>query len=158
MRAFQRDRKRYLYRSPASVKPFFVFFPFRLSGVALSADLPGLERASATILKSARVKGAAAPCGAWGRGHRLCAEPHFDWTGFDNTGFANALSRVHARNKEFAMTSSQEGLDSLGAVILAAGKGTRMYSDTPKVLQRILEEPMLRYVYDAVAPVCGGNM
>ena len=56
------------------------------------------------------------------------------------------------------MASSQEGFDSLGAVILAAGKGTRMYSDTPKVLQRILEEPMLRYVYDAVAPVCGGNM
>ena len=102
------------------------------------------------VSQNARVKGA--------RGHRLCAEPHFDWTGFDNTGFANALSRVHARNKEFAMTSSQEGLDSLGAVILAAGKGTRMYSDTPKVLQRILEEPMLRYVYDAVAPVCGSNM
>ena len=30
-----------------------------------------------------------------------------------------------------------------------------MYSDTPKVLQRILEEPMLRYIYDAVTPVCG---
>ena len=44
---------------------------------------------------------------------------------------------------------------NVGAVILAAGKGTRMYSDTPKVLQRILEEPMLRYVYDAVTPVCG---
>ncbi len=41
-----------------------------------------------------------------------------------------------------------------GALILAAGKGTRMYSDIPKVLQRILDEPMLRYVYDAVVPVC----
>ncbi len=39
-----------------------------------------------------------------------------------------------------------------GAVVLAAGKGTRMHSDTPKVLHRILEEPMLRYVYDAVLP------
>ena len=43
---------------------------------------------------------------------------------------------------------------STGVLILAAGKGTRMYSDTPKVLQRILDEPMLRYVYDAVLPVC----
>ncbi len=40
-----------------------------------------------------------------------------------------------------------------GALILAAGKGTRMYSDTPKVLQQILQEPMLRYVYDAVMPL-----
>lgn len=37
-----------------------------------------------------------------------------------------------------------------GAVILAAGKGTRMHSDTPKVLLRMLEEPMLRYVYDGL--------
>lgn len=41
------------------------------------------------------------------------------------------------------------------AVILAAGKGTRMHSPTPKVLQRILEEPMLRYVYDALGSLCG---
>jgi bifunctional UDP-N-acetylglucosamine pyrophosphorylase/glucosamine-1-phosphate N-acetyltransferase len=33
-----------------------------------------------------------------------------------------------------------------------------MYSDTPKVLQRLLEEPMLRYVYDAVAPLCGRHL
>ncbi len=45
--------------------------------------------------------------------------------------------------------------DQMGALILAAGKGTRMHTDTPKVLQQILAEPMLRYVYDAVAPVCG---
>jgi len=45
-----------------------------------------------------------------------------------------------------------------GAVLLAAGKGTRMHSETPKVLQRILEEPMLRYVYDAVRGVCGGGI
>lgn len=46
----------------------------------------------------------------------------------------------------------------LGAVILAAGKGTRMHSDLPKVLQRLLEEPMLRYVYDAVTPLCGNSI
>ena len=67
------------------------------------------------------------------------------------------------QQKEFAMSVTscpQEHITSLnaGAVILAAGKGTRMYSDTPKVLQRILEEPMLRYVYDAVGPVCGHNI
>ncbi|MCL1939240.1 MAG: bifunctional UDP-N-acetylglucosamine diphosphorylase/glucosamine-1-phosphate N-acetyltransferase GlmU [Desulfovibrionaceae bacterium] len=47
---------------------------------------------------------------------------------------------------------------STGAVLLAAGKGTRMHSATPKVLQRILEEPMLRYVYDALGDVCGGGV
>ena len=45
-----------------------------------------------------------------------------------------------------------------GAVLLAAGKGMRMHSDTPKVLQRILEEPMLRYVYDALGDLCGGGI
>lgn len=35
-------------------------------------------------------------------------------------------------------------------LVLAAGKGTRMHSDLPKVLQPLLEEPMLRYVYDAL--------
>jgi bifunctional UDP-N-acetylglucosamine pyrophosphorylase/glucosamine-1-phosphate N-acetyltransferase len=37
------------------------------------------------------------------------------------------------------------------AVILAAGKGTRMKSDKPKVLHKILDHEMIRYVVDAVA-------
>ena len=37
------------------------------------------------------------------------------------------------------------------AVILAAGKGTRMKSETPKVLHRILDQEMIGYVLDAVA-------
>ena len=41
----------------------------------------------------------------------------------------------------------------LGTVVLAAGKGTRMHSDDPKVLRRMLGEPMLRYVLDALAPM-----
>ncbi len=43
----------------------------------------------------------------------------------------------------------------LGTLILAAGKGTRMYSPRPKVLQRLLEDPMLRHVYAAVEPLTG---
>lgn len=34
------------------------------------------------------------------------------------------------------------------AIVLAAGKGTRMYSDMPKVLHPILEKPMIDYVLD----------
>ena len=41
----------------------------------------------------------------------------------------------------------------VGAVILAAGKGTRMGGDTPKVLVPMLEEPLLRYVYDSLEPL-----
>lgn len=36
------------------------------------------------------------------------------------------------------------------ALVLAAGKGTRMKSATPKVMQPLLEEPMLYYVLQAV--------
>ena len=35
------------------------------------------------------------------------------------------------------------------AVILAAGEGKRMKSDLPKVLSRVLEKPMLKWVIDA---------
>lgn len=45
-----------------------------------------------------------------------------------------------------------------GGVILAAGKGTRMHSDCPKVLQRILQEPLLRYVYKACHPLLGDDV
>lgn len=43
--------------------------------------------------------------------------------------------------------------DSLGAVILAAGKGTRMYSSKPKVLHELLQVSMLNYVYNALQPI-----
>ncbi|MDO7788069.1 bifunctional UDP-N-acetylglucosamine diphosphorylase/glucosamine-1-phosphate N-acetyltransferase GlmU [Desulforamulus aquiferis] len=39
----------------------------------------------------------------------------------------------------------------LGAVVLAAGKGTRMKSDLPKVLHQICGKPMLGHVMDTVA-------
>ncbi len=38
----------------------------------------------------------------------------------------------------------------LCAVALAAGKGTRMKSSKPKVLQHILDEPMLWYIYETL--------
>ena len=34
---------------------------------------------------------------------------------------------------------------SFGVLVLAAGKGTRMRSKTPKVLHTVLEEPILYY-------------
>ncbi|MBN2475909.1 MAG: NTP transferase domain-containing protein [Pirellulales bacterium] len=37
------------------------------------------------------------------------------------------------------------------AVVLAAGKGTRMKSDLPKVLVEVCERPMIEYVLDALA-------
>ncbi len=40
---------------------------------------------------------------------------------------------------------------NLEVVVLAAGKGTRMYSDTPKVLHKIGGKPMLAHVIDVAA-------
>lgn len=45
-----------------------------------------------------------------------------------------------------------------GALILAAGKGTRMHSDKPKVLQTLLGEPMLRFVVEALRPLFGHDV
>lgn len=42
------------------------------------------------------------------------------------------------------------------ALVLAAGKGTRMHSDRPKVLHELLGEPMLAFVYEALDPLCPG--
>ena len=41
--------------------------------------------------------------------------------------------------------------DGTGALVLAAGKGTRMKSQVPKVLHQVLEEPLLRYPLAALA-------
>ncbi len=45
-------------------------------------------------------------------------------------------------------------MTKLAALVLAAGKGTRMRSTKPKVLQELLGSPMLAYVYAALEPVC----
>ncbi len=41
-------------------------------------------------------------------------------------------------------------MSEIKAIILAAGKGTRMKSETPKVLHKIFEKPLLGYVLDNV--------
>ena len=43
-------------------------------------------------------------------------------------------------------------------VILAAGEGTRMVSERPKVLHTILGKPMIGYVLDAVSPFSGRRL
>jgi bifunctional UDP-N-acetylglucosamine pyrophosphorylase/glucosamine-1-phosphate N-acetyltransferase len=47
---------------------------------------------------------------------------------------------------------------NIGALILAAGKGTRMNVNGPKVLQTILKEPMLAYVVKTLEKVAGDNI
>ena len=42
---------------------------------------------------------------------------------------------------------------SLRAIVLAAGRGTRMRSDLPKVLFPVAGRPLLAWVLDAVAAV-----
>ncbi len=47
---------------------------------------------------------------------------------------------------------------TVGALVLAAGKGTRLYSEQPKVLRTLLDEPMLAYVLDALEPGFGQRL
>lgn len=42
-------------------------------------------------------------------------------------------------------------MKNMAAVILAAGKGTRMNSDLPKVLHKVAGQPMLKTVCDTAA-------
>ena len=44
------------------------------------------------------------------------------------------------------------------ALVLAAGKGTRLHSTSPKVLRTLVGEPMLHYVYDALEPFFGSEI
>ena len=48
---------------------------------------------------------------------------------------------------------------SVVALVLAAGKGTRMQSDNPKVLHEVFFSPMIHHVLDALQPMLlGGNL
>jgi bifunctional UDP-N-acetylglucosamine pyrophosphorylase/glucosamine-1-phosphate N-acetyltransferase len=44
-------------------------------------------------------------------------------------------------------------MSKLAVVILAAGQGTRMKSNLPKVLHPVAGRPMVQYALDAVAQV-----
>ena len=48
------------------------------------------------------------------------------------------------------MSPVPETTRSTAAVLLAAGKGTRMQSDLPKVMHEVADRPMLHWVVDAV--------
>ena len=44
-------------------------------------------------------------------------------------------------------------MQRIGAIVLAAGKGTRMKSETPKVFHKVLDKYMLQWVIDALCGV-----
>ena len=55
------------------------------------------------------------------------------------------------RSIDLEMTTSVDNSKKpLAAIILAAGKGTRMESDLPKVLHPVAGKPMVQWVVDAV--------
>src|SRR5258708_6106367 len=75
-----------------------------------------------------------------------------------------ALHREASHSGRSALfTTAPNGIGSTGqeimspqrvaAIILAAGKGTRMKSDLPKVLHRLAGRTMIRRVLDSVAPL-----
>ena len=48
-------------------------------------------------------------------------------------------------------------MDKWGIIVLAAGKGTRMMSSTPKVLQKLCGKEMLNLVLSNVSSVIDGE-
>ncbi|MGB8517029.1 MAG: NTP transferase domain-containing protein, partial [Gallionella sp.] len=49
-------------------------------------------------------------------------------------------------------------MSQLNIVILAAGKGTRMYSNKPKVLHALAGKPMVQHVLDCAQALCAHNI
>ena len=44
-------------------------------------------------------------------------------------------------------------MENLKVVVLAAGQGTRMKSEVPKVLHRVFDKTMVDYVIEAFPPI-----
>ena len=64
-------------------------------------------------------------------------------------------------NNIYIITTAEKSsmsASAMSAIILAAGKGTRMHSQHPKVLQTLLGEPMLALVINALEPVFHENI
>ncbi|MFO7816187.1 MAG: bifunctional UDP-N-acetylglucosamine diphosphorylase/glucosamine-1-phosphate N-acetyltransferase GlmU [Thermodesulfobacteriota bacterium] len=55
------------------------------------------------------------------------------------------------------MFSGAKQFSNVAGVVLAAGKGTRMHSNRPKVLQEILGKPLLWYVRACMEKICPKN-
>lgn len=51
------------------------------------------------------------------------------------------------------MVAMEKDGRSIGVLVLAAGKGTRMKSESPKVMQPIMEKPMLYYVLKSISSI-----
>ena len=45
----------------------------------------------------------------------------------------------------------------LSAIVLAAGKGTRMHSDMAKCMHKVMDKPMIQHIYDTVSHLGGEN-
>ena len=45
----------------------------------------------------------------------------------------------------------------LSAIVLAAGKGTRMHSDMAKSMHKVMDKPMIQHIYDTVSHLGGEN-
>jgi bifunctional UDP-N-acetylglucosamine pyrophosphorylase / glucosamine-1-phosphate N-acetyltransferase len=72
--------------------------------------------------------------------------------------FISALGAAVALSRRYQIHPVKPALDRMphpvATIVLAAGKGTRMNSDRPKVLHKIAGRPMIGHVLAALEPLC----
>lgn len=71
----------------------------------------------------------------------------------DVVGLFRQIDQNYHQQSSVLLTAENATMSKPIAIILAAGQGTRMKSDLPKVLCPILERPMISYVLDALEAV-----